>query len=136
VAARPASQFGAFAFPTISRPPARVVGGADVVVMVKDGVAARSLVGYLATPAAATVWAKRGGFISPNAKVDPASYPLAATRTMAMQVAQTATFRLDLAGLQTPAFRSKLAGFLKTFVQGPARVAQITQSIEAAASSA
>ena len=136
VAARPSTQFGAFAFPTIAKPPARVVGSADVIVMLKDSPAARSLVDYLATPAAATVWAKRGGFLSPNAKVDVKSYPLAASRTMATQLMSTANFRLDLAGLMPATFPAKLNNLLQQYVRSPARVAAITKALEAAATAA
>lgn len=136
VAARPATQFGTFAFPMIAKPPARVVGSADVIVMLKDTPAARSLVDYLATPAAATVWAKRGGFLSPNAKVDVNSYPLAASRTMAAQLTTTSIFRLDLAALQPATFPARLNNLLGQYVRSPARVAAITQALEAAATAA
>ena len=43
--------------------------------MFKDSPAARALVTYLATPEAATIWAKRGGFSSPNKNVPPSAYP-------------------------------------------------------------
>jgi alpha-glucoside transport system substrate-binding protein len=132
VAARPASEFGAFAFPRMAAPPTRVVGGADVIVMLKDSPAARSLIDYLATPAAATIWAKRGGFLSPNRGVPINAYPLAASRAMATQVTETQIFRLDLAGLEPAGFQSKLAGLLGAYVRSPARIAKITQAIEAA----
>ncbi len=136
VAARPATQFGAFAFPTIAKPPARVIGSADVIVMLKDSPAARSLVDYLATPAAATVWAKRGGFLSPNAKVDISSYPLAASRTMATQLTNTSIFRLDLAGLLPAPLPAKLNSVLQQYVRSPARAAAIMQALESAATAA
>lgn len=136
VAARPVSQFGAFAFPRIGSPPARVVGGADVVVMLKDSPAAESLIQYLATPDAATIWAKRGGFLSPNNKVTLASYPSAASRTMAGQLIGTTTFRLDLAGLMPQAFRTKLSRLLQAYVKSPAQIDKITKQLEAAAPSA
>ena len=43
--------------------------------MFKDSPAAQALVKYLATPEAAEIWAKRGGFSSPNKNVDPNVYP-------------------------------------------------------------
>ena len=126
VAARPASQLGLFAFPRIAGPPARVVGGADVIVMLKDSPAARSLITYPATPAAATVWAKRGGFLSPNGKVNVDAYPLAGSRTMATQITATTKFRLDLGGLEPTAFRSKLSSLLHAHVRSPGRAAAIS----------
>ena len=43
--------------------------------MFKDTPAARALVTYLATPEAATIWAKQGGFSSPNKGVPASAYP-------------------------------------------------------------
>ena len=40
-----------------------------------DTPAAQALVEYLATPEAAQIWAERGGFSSPNKKLDPSVYP-------------------------------------------------------------
>ena len=51
-----------------------------LVVMFKDTPAARALVKYLATREAATIWAKRGGFSSPNKNVPASAYPDAITR--------------------------------------------------------
>ena len=51
-----------------------MVGGGDTIVMFKDDPATQAFVKYLATPQAAEVWAKRGGFSSPNKNVDPSAY--------------------------------------------------------------
>jgi alpha-glucoside transport system substrate-binding protein len=132
-AARPLTDFGVFAFPPIGKPPARVIGQADVVVMLKDTAAARALVQYLATPEAATIWVKRGGFLSPNRKVDLASYPLATSRALATQLTQASAFRLDLTMLQSAPFGTKLAALMHSFVKSPSRIDQISEQLEAAA---
>ena len=80
------------------------MGGGDVVVMFKDNPAARALIQYLATPAAATIWARRGGFSSPNKNVPASAYPDALTRTTAGALAQAETFRFDLSDLQPSEF--------------------------------
>ena len=49
--------------------PRSVVGGGDTVVMFKDNPAAEAFIEYLASPEPAEIWAKRGGFSSPNKKV-------------------------------------------------------------------
>jgi len=134
-AARPAASFGSFAFPTIGKPPARIIGSADVVVMLKETPASRALLGYLATPAAATIWAKRGGFLSPNAKVAADAYAVAANRSMAKQLTSTTVFRLDLAGQFSPAFRSRLDALLRQYVRGPAQLDSVAKQLEAAAKS-
>ncbi len=63
---KPVTGYNVFPFPSSTAPPPAVVGGGDIVVMFKDTPAARALVEYLATPEAAEIWAKRGGFSSPE----------------------------------------------------------------------
>ena len=67
---KPETGFNVFDFPSINGSPPAVVGGGDQVVMFKDSPAAQALVEYLATPEAAEIWVKRGGFSSPNKNVD------------------------------------------------------------------
>ena len=43
--------------------------------MFKDNPAAQAFIEYLTTPEASEIWAKRGGFSSPNKNVDPSVYP-------------------------------------------------------------
>ena len=69
VKAKPLTGYNVFPFPSINGSPPAVVGGGDTVVMFKDTPAARALITYLATPEAATIWAKLGGFSSPNKSV-------------------------------------------------------------------
>jgi ABC-type glycerol-3-phosphate transport system substrate-binding protein len=134
-AVRPISQFGVFPFPTTNGAgPPRVIGDADAVVMVKDSEAARALVSFLATPQAATIWAKRGlGFMSPNRGVDLASYPTAAVRSLATALTRATVFRFGLADTAAPAFRTTLNRLLIEFVQNPAKVSEITSQLQAAA---
>ena len=66
----------------------RSSAAATSIVMFKDTPAARALVKYLATPEAATIWAKRGGFSSPNKGVPASAYPDAITRATATALAQ------------------------------------------------
>ena len=106
--ARPLAQFGVFAFPTMGKPSTpSVIGDADAAVMVNDSAMSRALVRYLATPQAATIWAQRGGFISPNRKVSLGAYPNAVTRPLASAVEGTTIFRFDLPQLQSPGFNRR-----------------------------
>jgi ABC-type glycerol-3-phosphate transport system substrate-binding protein len=132
-AARLAVNFGTFGFPSVAKPPARIVGRADVAVMLNDTPAARAMIEYLATPEAATIWAKRGGFLSPNNKINLASYPVGANRTMAAQLTKATIFRLDASAEQTAAFRTALGQALQAYVKSPSRLSQILKQIEAAA---
>ncbi|MGI8421580.1 MAG: ABC transporter substrate-binding protein, partial [Gaiellaceae bacterium] len=79
--AKPGTGFNVFAFPALGHSGAAVVGGCDTLAMFKDSPAARALVNYLATPQAASIWAHRGGFSSPNKNVKASVYPDAITRT-------------------------------------------------------
>ena len=133
---RPLSQFGTFAFPAIGKPPARVIGHADAVVMLEDTPAARALVQYLATPEAASIWAKRGAFLSPNRKVDPNTYPTEPSRELAEALTKANAFRLDLSEQQPAAFRTRLGELVREFVRRPAALDRVTTQLEAAASRA
>jgi ABC-type glycerol-3-phosphate transport system substrate-binding protein len=134
-AARPLSEFDAFAFPRMnpSAPP-RVIGTADAVVLTKDSDSARALLAYLSSPEAATVWAKRGGFfLSPNRGVDPSSYGAPAVRSLATSLAAANVFRLAIADTVSKAFRHELNSQLIDYVQHPDKLDLIVGRINTAA---
>ena len=73
--AKPTTGFNFFPFPSVSGRRRVVVGGGDTIVMFKDTPATQAFVEFLATPQAASVWAKRGGFSSPNKNVPESATP-------------------------------------------------------------
>lgn len=94
-----------FPFPRINDSRPSVVAGGDVAVAMRDSKGARSLLAYLATPEAAQVWARQGGFISPNDDVDLQAYPDAITRSIARSLLDSGdNLRFDLSDLQPVAF--------------------------------
>jgi ABC-type glycerol-3-phosphate transport system substrate-binding protein len=117
--AKPKTDYNVFPFPSVNgKGGDYVVGGGDVVVMFKDTPAARALVTYLASPEAAEIWAKRGGFSSPNKNVPASAYADDITRTTATALAKASTFRFDMSDLAPQAFGSQdefsdLQAFLK-----------------------
>jgi ABC-type glycerol-3-phosphate transport system substrate-binding protein len=122
--AKPQTDYNVFPFPAVDgKGGDYVVGGGDVVTMFKDSPAARALVQYLATPEAAALWAKRGGFSSPNKNLDPAVYPDQITRTTASAVAKASTFRFDMSDLAPAKFGGD-AEFtdLQAFLKNPSDV--------------
>jgi ABC-type glycerol-3-phosphate transport system substrate-binding protein len=133
-AVRPIAQFGVIPFPSLNGiGPGRVIGRADATVMVRDSAAARALISYLATPAAATIWAKRGGdYLSPNRGVDLAAYGVPVMRTLASALTRASVFRLGLAEMLTPAVRAELNRTLTQFARHPEQVAQLTARLDAA----
>ena len=130
----------AFAFPCRYRSVPAVVGGGDVAVALRASAAADRLLGFLATPAAATIWARRGGFLSPNLEVDLAVYPDDLTRGMARSLLDAGDdLRFDLSDLQPPAFggteRTGMQPLLRDFLRHR-DVARTAARLEAAAARA
>jgi spermidine/putrescine-binding protein len=104
VKAKPQTDYNVFTFPSVDGSQPAVVGGGDTVMMFKDTPASEALIKYLATPEAAEIWAKRGGFSSPNKNVSADVYPDAITRETAVALAQAKTFRFDMSDLQPASF--------------------------------
>src|SRR3954452_16100669 len=95
VKAKPTTGYNVFPFPSINGSAPSVVGGGDTVMMFKNTPASEALINYLATPEAAEIWTKRGGFSSPNKNVPPSAYPDPITRTTAVALAKASTLRFD-----------------------------------------
>lgn len=119
-AVRPLSEFGAFQFPQLNaHAPARVIGTADAIVMTKDSPAARALIDYLATPAAATTWTKQGGFfLSPNRKVPATAYLVPQMGQLAEGLTGANTFRFAISDTEPAPFKQTMSVQLRRFLQG------------------
>lgn len=84
-----------------------VIGGGDVAVQMRRTPGAAALLRYLADPESAAIWARAGGFISPNQQLDLSDYPNPLTRLMARDLLEADDgFRFGLADLQPAAFGS------------------------------
>jgi alpha-glucoside transport system substrate-binding protein len=129
-----------FPFPKVGAQPP-VVGGGDAAAVLKDSPAAQQLVAYLASPEAATIEAKAGGFTSPNKSVDAAAYPDDTQRTIAKALVDVGDgFRFDMSDLAPAAFGgTKGAGEwkdLQDFLTKPADVDGTAAKLEADAAKA
>ena len=94
-----------FAFPGRLPSDRFVVGGGDAAVLMRDTAGGRALVEFLASPIASAVWARIGGFLSPNQALDLAVYPDPTTRRIARSLLEAGDgFRFDLSDLQPVAF--------------------------------
>jgi len=136
--AKPITDYNVFPFPAIDGQGADyVVGGGDVFVMFKDTPASQALIKYLATPEAATIWAKKGGFSSPNKNVDVSVYPDDITRTTAGALAKASTFRFDMSDLAPAKFGGD-AEFvdLQAFLKNPSDVNGAAAKLEKDAAAA
>jgi alpha-glucoside transport system substrate-binding protein len=134
---KPKTGYNVYPFPSVGDSGNAVVGGGDSIAMFKDTPASQALVTYLVSPEAATIWAKRGGFSSPNKNVDPSAYPDDITRTTATAIAQAETFRFDMSDLAPAAFGGTAGQgewkILQDFLAKPSDVDGTAQKLESSA---
>ena len=113
---KPETGFNVFAFPNIDGSPPTVVGGGDNVIMFTDNEATRALVEYLATPEAAEIRAREGGYSSANKNVDENAYEDPLLRETATAIGDAEVFRFDLSDLQPASFGATVGrGLWKEF---------------------
>ena len=126
-----------FSYPSVKgSKPAAVVGG-DQVVALKDNKAAMALVAYLASPEAAEIFAKGGGFISPNKSLDQSAYPDDTVRGLADLVVKADVIKFDMSDLAPPSFGGGTNAdewkLLQDFLGNPTDAAGLAQKLEDAA---
>lgn len=129
-----------FPFPSVGST-APVVSGGDAAVILKDSKAAQALATFLASPDAATIQAKLGGYLSPNKNVPDSAYPNAVQRTIAKSlVAAGDDFRFDMSD-QAPQSFGGTPGKgewkdLQDFLKNPTDVAGTQAQLEKDAAAA
>jgi hypothetical protein len=96
--------YNVFSFPAINGAANDIVGGGDSITTFNDTPAVRAFATFLAGPDAAAVWAKRGGFSSPNKNMPASVYPDDITRSTAAPLGTAETFRFDMSDLEPAAF--------------------------------
>jgi ABC-type glycerol-3-phosphate transport system substrate-binding protein len=138
---KPKTGYDVFSFPQIGDSSANtVVGGGDSLIMFKDTPAARALVKFLASPDAPKVWAKFGGFSSPNKNLPESAYPDDITRLTASGLAKAETFRFDMSDLAPASFGGTPGQgewkILQDFLAKPGDVDGTASKLEAAAAKA
>ncbi|MFE4654916.1 ABC transporter substrate-binding protein [Streptomyces sp. NPDC056707] len=130
-----------FPFPAVDGGPAPVVGGGDAAVALKagkNGKAAMKLLEYLASPEAAEIWAKAGGYLSPNKQLDPASYADETLRQTAKSLVDAGdTVRFDMSDQAPAAFGGTQGSgewkILQDFLRDPSDPKGTARKLEAAA---
>lgn len=132
--------YNVFDFPSINGSGPTVVGGGDSIILFSDNEAAQALVEFLASKEAQEVWAKRGGFSSPNKTVDTAVYPDELTKATAGAIASAETFRFDMSDLAPAAFGGTAGQgewkALQDFLEKPDDVDGAATALEKAAAKA
>ncbi|WP_079403310.1 ABC transporter substrate-binding protein [Streptomyces sp. 3211] len=133
-----------FPFPAVDGGKAPVVSGGDAAVVLKDGKnskAGMKLVEFLSGAEAAEVWARAGGFLSPNKEVGIASYGDEITRgTADSLIAAGDSIRFDMSDQAPAAFGgTKGAGewkLLQDFLRDPSDPQGTAAKLEAEAAKA
>ncbi|GGV74052.1 MULTISPECIES: ABC transporter substrate-binding protein [Streptomyces] len=129
-----------FPFPAVGDT-APVVSGGDAAVILKDSKAAQALVTFLASPDAATIQAKLGGYLSPNKNVPESAYPNEVQRKIAKAlIASGDDFRFDMSDQAPQAFGGTPGKGewkdLQDFLQNPTDVAGTQARLEKDAAAA
>jgi alpha-glucoside transport system substrate-binding protein len=129
-----------FPFPAVGDT-APVVSGGDAAVILKDSKAAQALATFLASPDAATIQAKLGGYLSPNKNVKASAYPNDVQRKIAEAlVAAGDDFRFDMSDQAPQAFGGTPGKgewkALQDFLKNPKDVAGAQRKLEADAAAA
>jgi alpha-glucoside transport system substrate-binding protein len=114
--------------------------GGDLFVTFRDTPAIRAFVNYLATPQAAAIWAKQGGFSTGNHNMSSNVYPDSITRATATPVQQAKSVVFDMSDEQPSAFGATAGqgewGLFQDFLKNPKDINGIASKLEAAATKA
>ncbi|MYR42473.1 ABC transporter substrate-binding protein [Streptomyces sp. SID5910] len=129
-----------FPFPSVGGT-APVVSGGDAAVILKDSKASQALATFLASPDAAAIQAKLGGFLSPNKSLDASAYPNDVQKKIAEAlVAAGDDFRFDMSDQAPQAFGGTPGKgewkALQDFLKNPKDVAGAQAKLEADAAAA
>jgi alpha-glucoside transport system substrate-binding protein len=140
--AKPGKDFNVVPFPAIAAGAnaSAIETSGDEIITFRDSPAIEAFVKYLATPTAAEIWAKIGGFGTGNIHVPASAYPDAITRSTETPLAHAKAAVFDMSDEQPAAFGSTTGqgewGLFQKFLQNPTNIKSIQQQLEAAAKAA
>ncbi|CAM5683051.1 ABC transporter substrate-binding protein [Streptomyces hirsutus] len=129
-----------FPFPAVGDSPP-VVSGGDAAVILENSKAAQALATFLASPDAAGIQAKLGGYLSPNKNVPNSAYPNEVQQKMAQALVDAGDdFRFDMSDQAPQAFGGTPGKgewkALQDFLKNPKDVAGTQRQLEADAAAA
>ncbi|MET7685466.1 ABC transporter substrate-binding protein [Streptomyces sp. NPDC005423] len=129
-----------FPFPAVGSA-SPVVSGGDAAVIFKDSKASQALATFLASPDAATIQAKLGGYLSPNKNVPVSAYPNPVQQKIAKAlIASGDNFRFDMSDQAPQAFGGTPGKGewkdLQDFLKNPADIAGTQAKLEKDAAAA
>jgi len=110
-----------------------ITGGCDVVVVFKDTPQSQSFIKYLASAKAQIIWAKLGGYTSPNKSVSLEAYPNPIAKKSAQMLTAASTFRIGAGDLMGGAVQAEFWKQSTEFVKNPTKLDDQLAAIEAKA---
>jgi alpha-glucoside transport system substrate-binding protein len=118
-----------------------VVSGGDAAVVLEDSKGAQALATWLASPDAATIQAKLGGYLSPNKNVPDSAYPNSVQQKIAKALIDAGDdFRFDMSDQAPQAFGGTPGKgewkILQDFLKNPKDIAGTQAKLEAEAAAA
>ncbi|SCK55677.1 ABC transporter substrate-binding protein [Streptomyces sp. WMMB 322] len=134
-----------FEFPPVAKDKqAPVISGGDAAVAMKSGKnkdLAMSFIEYLASPKAAEIWAKEGGFLSPNINLNLNAYPDETTRKVAKSLVDAGeAVQFDMSDQAPGAFGGTPGQgewqLLQEFVRDPSNPEKTAEKLDQAAAKA
>ena len=127
--------YDTFPFPTMgTADDGAVMVGADIVVMLNDTPAARSLMTYLAGAPAQQAWIDLGGFTSVNRSVLLDHYPDPVARAIARRLRDAPAVRFSAGDLLPAALQREWWSAMTVLVANPSQLDPILQSLDDTAS--
>jgi len=140
VKAKAGTDYNVFAFPSIAGSGPAVEVGGDTIVAFNDNPAIQAFMKFLGTSAAASVWAKIGGFATANEHMPLSVYPDAITRITAGAIAKARTVVFDMSDQQPSSFGATVGqgewGLFQNFLRNTKNVSGVQKSLESAAAAA
>jgi alpha-glucoside transport system substrate-binding protein len=106
-----------------------LVAGSQMVAF-NDTPAVRSLMQWLITAEAQSIWAERGAYIAPNTGVDPDVYPDEVNRQAAQLLAEVEEVRFDASDMMPSAVNQAFWSGILNYIENPGQLDQILQNIE------
>lgn len=134
--------FNVVPFPAITPGPnaSAIETSGDEIITFRDTPAIEAFMKYLATPQAAEIWAKLGGFGTGNLHVPASVYPDAITRATETPLARAKAAVFDMSDNQPASFGATTGqgewGIFQKFLQHPTDISSIQQQLESSATKA
>lgn len=131
------TDYNFFPFPTInSQYKNAIIGGADIMVAMKDNNGTRQFMQFMASAEAQTIWVKRGGATSINKSVNLSDYPDVVTKQSAQVMLNATAVELSVGDLVPASLQAAYWSSLLQYLQHPDQLDSILSSLESKAQSA